>query len=306
MNKYVITTTINPPTEAVIKYDNLEDWKLIVVGDEKTPKNYKLNNGRFISVDECKVLYKPLYNIVGTNNIDFGRMVGYIEAYKAGADVIATIDDDNIPLDSWGKDVVVGREIEVDEYIGASDAFDPLAITQYPQLWHRGFPIELLSNRNYTKQGTAKITPLIQANLWNGDPDIDAICRKMLAPEVEFKVKNYFYGRDMLSPFNTQNTIIHRNIIKECATLPFTGRMDDIWGGYLFQSKYINKVVYGPATVYQDRNKHNLNTDIDQEVLGYKYSYSFIQKCLEGFDAAIEFLPLETVEAYQCYQSYFD
>ena len=58
MNKFVTTTTINPPTKAVKLYDSLEDWNLIVVGDEKTPKNYKLNNGLFLDVNYCKYNYK--------------------------------------------------------------------------------------------------------------------------------------------------------------------------------------------------------------------------------------------------------
>ena len=306
MNKFVTTTTINPPTKAVKLYDSLEDWNLIVVGDEKTPKNYKLNNGLFLDVNYCKYNYKDLYSIIGTNNIDLGRMVGYIEAYKNGADVIATIDDDNIPLDNWGKDIVVGREIEVDSFVGNAKVFDPLAVTDHNYLWHRGFPLECIKNRNYKSIGKNRVTPLVQANLWNGDPDIDAICRKIYSPSVKFTIDNYFYGKDMICPFNTQNTIIHRSALKYCATLPFTGRMDDIWGAYLFQSKFKNRVVFGPATVFQERNPHNLNVDFDQEVLGYKYSYEFVLECFNGYEHALNYLPPKTKEAYAVYQKYFD
>ena len=37
MKKIIVTTTINPPTEALIKYSKKEDWDLIVIGDLKTP-----------------------------------------------------------------------------------------------------------------------------------------------------------------------------------------------------------------------------------------------------------------------------
>ena len=33
--------------------------------------------------------------------------------------------------------------------------------------------------------------PDIQANFWNGDPDIDAVCRMLIKPECRFK-KNIF------------------------------------------------------------------------------------------------------------------
>ena len=36
MKKYIATTTINPPTEALIKYSQLKDWTVIVAGDLKT------------------------------------------------------------------------------------------------------------------------------------------------------------------------------------------------------------------------------------------------------------------------------
>ena len=36
-----------------------------------------------------------------------------IAAYKKGADLIATIDDDNIPLDNWGKNLLVSKNIEL-------------------------------------------------------------------------------------------------------------------------------------------------------------------------------------------------
>jgi hypothetical protein len=46
--------------------------------------------------------------------------------------------------------------------------------------------------------------------------------------------------------------------------------MDDIFGSYYTQSKGF-KVVYNKASVYQDRNNHNLTTDFENEILGYKY-----------------------------------
>ena len=37
MKKYIVTTTINPPTKATHLYADKEDWTLVVVGDTKTP-----------------------------------------------------------------------------------------------------------------------------------------------------------------------------------------------------------------------------------------------------------------------------
>ena len=37
MSKFIVTTTIQPPTEATKKFSQMDGWKLVVVGDKKTP-----------------------------------------------------------------------------------------------------------------------------------------------------------------------------------------------------------------------------------------------------------------------------
>ena len=44
MTKMIVCTSIYEVTEAIEKYDTLDDWNLIVVGDLKSPKNYSLKN----------------------------------------------------------------------------------------------------------------------------------------------------------------------------------------------------------------------------------------------------------------------
>ena len=40
--KFIVTTTIQSPTEATIRFSKKKDWNLIVVGDKKTPsQDYK-------------------------------------------------------------------------------------------------------------------------------------------------------------------------------------------------------------------------------------------------------------------------
>ena len=47
MNNAIVTTTIQPPTEATLKFCKLSNWDLIVVGDLKTPKNDLKNNSKY-------------------------------------------------------------------------------------------------------------------------------------------------------------------------------------------------------------------------------------------------------------------
>ena len=109
LKKFIITTTINKPTKAIHKFDEMKDWNLIVSGDLKTPKNYKLKNGLYLSPSDQIKISKKLSNLIGWNCIQ-RRNFSMIMAYKMGADIVAIIDDDNIPLDNWGKNLLLGKK----------------------------------------------------------------------------------------------------------------------------------------------------------------------------------------------------
>ena len=47
MNKCIVTTSINALTPALKKFDELEGWHLIVIGDKKTP-DIKLKHGDYV------------------------------------------------------------------------------------------------------------------------------------------------------------------------------------------------------------------------------------------------------------------
>jgi hypothetical protein len=44
MTNYIVSTTTNAVTTAIEEYDFLEGCKLVVAGDLKTPKDYRLEN----------------------------------------------------------------------------------------------------------------------------------------------------------------------------------------------------------------------------------------------------------------------
>ena len=45
MKKVIVTTTINKPTKAIELFESMQDWELVVIGDKKTPSDYKLRRG---------------------------------------------------------------------------------------------------------------------------------------------------------------------------------------------------------------------------------------------------------------------
>jgi len=277
MKKFIVTTTIYSPTLAMKKFSQMKDWQLIVVGDKKTPhEEYENLNCIYLSPEKQEEIAKDLSDAIGWNCI-MRRNIGFVYAYRLGADIVATVDDDNIPYDNWGQDVLVGKDVEVDLWHSQNGYFDPLSVTNRDDLWHRGYPLEHVPTKNnVVYKGKTIRTPLVQADLWDGDPDIDAMCRLSKKPCVKYDISKP-YASNQLAPFNSQNTFLHRSVIPYYMVLPHVGRMDDIWGAYIIQKKFPNSVIYNKATVYQDRNEQDLITNLEKEIIGYRNTLSFLE-----------------------------
>ena len=281
MKKIIVTTTIHSPTEAILKYLTKKEWGMIIVGDKKTPhleyqklqKEYQ--NVYYLSPEEQEKKYSRLSRVIGWNCIQ-RRSLGFIESHKQGAEIIATVDDDNIPYEHWGENLLVNKKTLLDYYITKSLAFDPLSVTEHKHLWHRGYPLELLQEKNMV-EFAGKITrrALVQADLWDGSPDVDAIGRFTYQPIVKFSVSSPFCS-NKLSPFNSQNTFLSGEILQHYYLYPGIGRMDDIWGAYALQLRFPDSVVYGPPSVYQERNVQSTVKNMNDELLGYEHSLHFI------------------------------
>lgn len=294
MNKFIVTTTINPPTPSLIKFSRKEGWTLIVVGDIKTPHEaYEKFPCIYLHPDKQKAKYPDLSDAIGFNCIQ-RRNIGFVEAYKMGAEIIATVDDDNIPDYWWGREenLHIGKNTNVKCYEIEEEVFDPLSVTEHSNIWHRGFPLQLVSNRRYNpKQIYGYSIPLVQANLWNGDPDVDAYVR-ILNPNLDVLFKVFSpYTTNRITPFNSQNTFLSRKVFPHYAVLPHIGRLDDIWGAYLLQKEMdcTNRILFANASVYQARNPHDLMKDAEKEVIGL-HTLDFIRGKYELPDATKRFL----------------
>lgn len=331
----IVTTTINPPTEALYKYiDFVEKAKnrtMIIVGDKKTPHDDYLKlvtkneskfhsnlctSGRveYLTPDIQEKQFPEVSEILGWNNIQ-RRNIGFLWAmkYYPNFDILATVDDDNIPQELWGEISHIGESDLVTNYKqtfgGGNEALvmDPLSVTKENHLWHRGFPIQLIENKNnniYKSLKKEPVKPDIEAYLWNGAPDIDAICRIQNPGNYKFDGVEAFTMSSM-SPFNSQNTLMNKRALQNYACLPFIGRMDDIWGSYLCQSLTNATVVYREPNVYQQRNTHDNFTDMKAEMLGYEHTLDFIRTLHhEGAAGGAwkTYVPDDTVKFWDAYQ----
>ena len=97
----ICTTTINNVTPEIRMYDRMKGWKLIVTGDFKSPPEYKLENGIFISWKQQQADYPRLCELIGPNSTMRGRMIALLEAHKLNPELVAMVDDDCLPYPGW-------------------------------------------------------------------------------------------------------------------------------------------------------------------------------------------------------------
>lgn len=308
MRRFIVTTSIYPPSEATLKYAAMEDWSMILVGDLKTPHQdyfdlaYEYKDFQYLHPEFQDTYYKELSGAIGWNCV-MRRNIGFIEAYKQGAEVVATVDDDNIPYTFWGKKILVGQEVNVKSYYNETGVFDIMSLSDFPELWHRGFPLQLYQeSRDNKYQDEQKVKVLFQADLWDGDPDVDAVCRMLHNPKDLRLGINKPATTQNYAPFNSQNTFIAREALPYYMVLPHVGRMDDIWGGYIAQHLLNTRPVFMPATVYQERNEQSLKQNFKDEVIGYLNTLDFIRD-IENYHA---YLPERTLKAFELYRKAYE
>ena len=294
---YIATTTINYPSVTLKKFAKYSKKCKLIVALDKNSKPFKLKNAIILSTEYQDKKWPKLSKLVGYNCIQ-RRNFAILEAIDRGAKLIGLIDDDNIPYSNWFKNIFVNKKTIASKYTINQSVFDPVGLTNYKNLWHRGYPLQLISKRKYKFLGKKNIIPSVQANFWNGDPDIDAICRIIFKPICKFKKKIFPFFSDKISIFNSQNTILSREVFKDYFLFPHVGRMDDIWASFYLTSKKKYKVIYNEPTVFQKRNKHDLMKDFKQEEIGYYNNLKVINKILKNPDSIYEFLPLKSSKAF--------
>ncbi|TXI86737.1 MAG: hypothetical protein E6Q40_06065 [Cupriavidus sp.] len=281
----------------------MEGWDLVAVGDRKTPAPYELRRGLYLSPEDQEKYDPELSAAIGWNCMQ-RRNFGLLFAHDMGADVVAVVDDDNIPYDGWGQHLLLGREIHADRYETPLPAFDPVGATNHGHLWHRGFPLQLLARRDYSEKTKTAIVPDIQADLLNGDPDIDAVCLMEHAPDCDFDRRAFPLFGNRMSPFNSQNTFLTGAMLKDYFLFPGIGRMDDIWASYYVQAKGY-RVVYGAPSVFQSRNEHDLTRDMQAEWLGYQHNLNIVRDLATDPEKILAYLPDQARRAFELYRRHF-
>jgi hypothetical protein len=297
MKLALITTTIYVPRVLEL-YRSLDpEAFFFVAGDRKTPHNetrafiHKLGNAIYYSdTDQEKLGYK-CSEIIGWNKI-MRRNICLLEAIRHKADIIVTIDDDNIPLDrNYFADF---RSVFTSSYngiiVGSDQNWFNVGELLSPPVYHRGFPHDQRHrDLNIHLSPACNVRVGVAAGLWLGDPDIDAVERITNRPTIhqvsEVLRAGLVVDNACFSPFNSQNTAYLAELAPLMMVLIGVGRFDDIWASYIAQrvmSETDYHVYYGKPFVWQQRNPQSQWRNLEDELFGMELTPRFCQDLREA------------------------
>lgn len=276
VQKALIITSIANDTHPVLKQFAKEckehNFPFIVIGDTKSPADFKLEGCDYWSVERQLTLPYDLAKITPTRHYS-RKNLGYLIAIQNGALELKETDDDNIPRAEFWKDQTKETKAYLFENNGWVNVYHYFTKNM---IWPRGFPLENLQSKQTAlsslKEGVT--TCPIQQGLADENPDVDAVYRLTYPLPLNFEIKaRLALGKNAWSPFNSQNT----HWFKEAFPLLYlpsfcSFRMTDIWRSYVAQRISWEcgwSVLYHEPTVWQERNEHNLMKDFEDEIPGY-------------------------------------
>lgn len=307
MNITIVVTTINPPTQCLREFAKgaaERGNRIIVAGDRKTPPDFALQATLFLSLQD-QVKRFPAFSSALPCNSYTRKNVAYLTAMAGAADVIVDTDDDNAPLPAFWDEcdaTVQGRRASHQGWLNAYAYFSDIPI------WPRGFPLtEVAPSFSGTHPvSSGRFLCPIQQGLANRNPDVDAIYRLLYRLPIEFNVADpLILDTGVWCPFNSQNTRWWPQAFS-LLYLPAhcSFRMTDIWRSFVAQRiLWANgwRVSFHKATVYQDRNAHDLMRDFEDEVPGYLMNER-IRRALE--DVRVEAGPAQMGDnLVRCYEA---
>jgi len=92
MPKVIVTTTINAPTEALQKFAAMPDWQLVVIGDQKTPRDFLIEGAIYVTPEDQEK-YDPVLSAALGWTVVERRNYGFLWAKDLNADIVAVVDD---------------------------------------------------------------------------------------------------------------------------------------------------------------------------------------------------------------------
>jgi len=216
--KWAVCTTIHPLSDAILGIGKLQDWALVVVGDEGTPTFPDLGE-RAVMLDAAAQRHMA-HDFAGLFELlpwrHFGRKnIGYLYAILHGAEEVWDFDDDNVLQDAVQPTVPSANVVA--PKVGADcAAFNPYPHMGAPasdvEAWPRGFPLNLVrAPCAHTFEAAATGDVAVWQSLANNEPDVDGIFRLTRITPFSFaaaSTTSVVIPPGVLTPYNAQATLV--------------------------------------------------------------------------------------------------
>ena len=270
-----VITSIFAPTEAVRSFAAMRGHRLIVVGDRKTPEPWSCPGAEYLSVRDQESSAHAVAALLPWNHY-CRKMLGYLRAIELGAEVIVDTDDDNIPKPEWG---FPGFDGEFERVAAGRGFVNVYRLFTDQRIWPRGLPLDRVLGRDDPADGVARGQSRVGVwqGLADGDPDVDAVYRLTSDEPCTFRRRApVVLGAGTLSPYNSQNTAIRRELFSLLyMPVHVTFRFTDILRGLVAQPIMASlgyELGFTDATVVQRRNPHDYMKDFVSEIPMYEHA----------------------------------
>ena len=306
-NYAIVFTTINLPTvldsyeHNLDRYGNKAEVLFVIVGDQKTPKElpdfitqYQGCGMQIVYLgpeEQCALTHDDTFrNVVSMLpwNSDVRRNIGYLYAARLGADIIISIDDDNLAIDDEpfiGDHSIVNTKPTCATVHSANHWFNVcqlLDVNRHEPIYPRGYPVSKMRNDSWEWDVQNERVVVANSGLWTHAPDVDAMTNLVLRPASRgkaFAIRHLILAPGTYSPLNSQNTAFARRALPAMFFWPqkFTyngmqvDRYGDIWMGFVMHRAALamgEAITYGSPLVAHVRNSHNYLRDLQAEVGG--------------------------------------
>ncbi len=278
LDQYTVITTIHPKTRAVMLFEALPEWQLVLVGDSKSHPITETERLTFLSLDAQYLLGLNMSAASPTNHYA-RKNIGYLHAMAAGARIIYDTDDDNLPHADWQPppDFQCAQVAQ-----NASPFINVYRCFTSEHIWPRGFPLDEVNSAPPTLFASESKSIGVWQGLVDEDPDVDAIWRLVFNKRIVFERRAPVYlAAGQYCPFNSQNTFWSREVFP-LLYLPTTVRFrfTDILRSYIAQRlmwEHSLHLGFLAPSVYQERNPHNYLDDFKDEIDCYLHIKPIVQ-----------------------------
>lgn len=274
----------------------------ILIGDKPSPLDFSLEGCDFWGLERQRTMPFQLASLLPERH--YGRKnLGYLQAISSGAEVILESDDDNFPRPEFWEPRTRTHEATGVQGTGWINLYR--YFSEEP-IWPRGFPLEHLQDAVPELPGvSARHCPVLQG-LADENPDVDAIYRLVGKLPLDFQRREHAValGKGAWCPFNSQNTTWFKEAFQLLYLPSYCSfRMTDIWRSYVavricWENGW--DVLFHNATVWQERNAHNLMKDFADEIIGYQNNKAICER-LQALviKPGVEHIPANMVACYK-------